>query len=90
MKKLFTILAVLLALLVAGCGSPGQATQQSKEDKQVKVIQTALGCTDEIAKKSAETVDYGLSAVLDGSGHPDAAVEDCHVLEADACKQYAD
>lgn len=56
MKKLFTILAVLLALLVAGCGSPGQATQQSKEDKQVKVIQTALGCTDEVAKKSAEII----------------------------------
>lgn len=53
MKKLFTILSVLLALLIAGCGSPGQTTQQSKEDKQIKIIQTALGCTDEIAKKSA-------------------------------------
>ncbi len=54
MKKLFTILAVLLSLLVAGCGSPGQTTQQSQEDKQVKIIQTALGCTNEIAKKSYE------------------------------------
>ena len=56
MKKLFTILSVLLILLAAGCGSPGQATQQSKEDKQVKVIQTALGCSNEIAKKSAEII----------------------------------
>ena len=56
MKKLFIILSVLLVMLAAGCGSPGQATQQSKEDKQVKVIQTALGCSNEIAKKSSEII----------------------------------
>ena len=39
-----------------GCGSPGQTTQQSQQDKQVKLIQTALGCSDEIAKKSAEII----------------------------------
>lgn len=54
MKKLFAVLSILLVMLAAGCGSPGQTTQQSKEDKQVKIIQTALGCTNEIAKKSYE------------------------------------
>ena len=56
MKKLFAILSILLVMLAAGCGSPGQATQQSQEDKQVKVIQTALGCSNEVAKKSAEII----------------------------------
>ena len=54
MKKLFLVLSIIAAILMIGCGSPGQKTQQSKEEKQIKIIQTALGCTDEVAKKSYE------------------------------------
>ena len=57
MKKLFSIFSVLLIMLAIGCGSPGQTTQQSQEDKQVKLIQTALGCSDEIAKKSYKIME---------------------------------
>ena len=56
MKKLFTILSVLLVMFAIGCGSPGQTTQQSKEDKQVKIVRDAIGCTDEVAKKSVEII----------------------------------
>lgn len=56
MKKIFFILSVLIMMLAIGCGSPGQTTQQSQQDKQVTLIKTALGCSDETAKKSAEII----------------------------------
>ena len=54
MKKIFLVLSIIATVLMIGCGSPGQKTQQSREEKQIKIIQTAMGCTDEIAKKSFE------------------------------------
>ena len=56
MKKLFLALSIIATVLMIGCGSPGQKTQQSREEKQIKIVQTALGCTDEIAKKSVEII----------------------------------
>ena len=52
MKKLFMILSFLAAmLLIVGCGG-GKTAQEKPQDNSVKVIQTALGCSNEIAKKS--------------------------------------
>ena len=54
MKKILCVMLALLSLVVfAGCGgSKTKSAQETQDEKSIKVIQTAMGCTEEIAKKS--------------------------------------
>lgn len=55
MKKIFTFLCVLIvALSIAGCGGKSKTADERMEDKSIKVIQTALECSNDVAKKSCD------------------------------------
>jgi len=54
-KKFLTFICIVFAVFtLVGCGGETKTAKERAEDKSVNVIQTALGCSNEIAKKSFE------------------------------------